>query len=97
LIGFSHHEIEGVRKRRCGANFTRPVVEERKGPTVDGNGNALGENVAIGTLKGRDFTELVELQILGRDTLGRLSVDNLELEVVCLCDCEDGGAAGVTL
>lgn len=65
--------------------------------TVDGNGHALGEDVAISALEGGNLAELVELEVLGRDTLGRLGVDNLELEVVGLSDCKDSSAAGVAL
>lgn len=67
------------------------------GRTVDGNGNALGENVAVGALESRDLSELVQLEVLSRDTLGRLSVDNLKIELVGLCDSAQGGGAGVAL
>lgn len=72
-------------------------MDARVRRTVDGNGHGLGEDVAIGTLKGRDLSELVELEVLGRDTLGRLSVNNLKVKVVGLSNCADGSAAGVTL
>jgi hypothetical protein len=65
--------------------------------TVDSNGNGLGENEAVGTLEGRDLAELVELQVLGRDTLGRLSGDELDVEAVLLCDSQERGGARVTL
>jgi hypothetical protein len=65
--------------------------------TVDGDGNALGEDVAVGTLEGGDLAELVELEVLGVDTLGRLGVNNVKVEVVGLCDGQQGGGTGVAL
>ncbi|TIA29845.1 hypothetical protein D6C78_09973 [Aureobasidium pullulans] len=65
--------------------------------TVDGNGNALGEDVAVGTLEGGDLAELVELEVLGLDTLGRLGVNDVKVEAVGLCDGQQGGGTGVTL
>jgi hypothetical protein len=65
--------------------------------TVDGNGNALGEDVAVGTLEGGDLAELVELEVLSLDTLGRLGVNDVKVEAVGLCDGQQGGGTGVTL
>ena len=65
--------------------------------TVDGNGNALGEDVAVGALEGGDLAELVDLEVLGVDTLGRLGVNNVKVEVVGLCDGQQGGGTGVAL
>lgn len=65
--------------------------------TVDGNGNALGEDVAVSALEGGDLAELVELEVLGVDTLGRLGVNNVKVEAVGLCDGQQGGGTGVTL
>ena len=65
--------------------------------TVDGNGDALDQNVAVGALKGRDLAELVELLVLIADTLGWLSVDELKLETVGFRDGRDGGGARVAL
>lgn len=65
--------------------------------TVDGDGNGLRENEAVGTLEGRDLAELVDLQVVGRDALGRLGVDELDVEAILLCDSEEGGGARVTL
>jgi hypothetical protein len=73
---------------------TRRRIGQR---TVDGNGNALGEDVAVGTLEGGDLAELVELEVLGVDTLGRLGVNNVKVEAVGLCDGQQGGGTGVTL
>ncbi|THZ80313.1 hypothetical protein D6C84_07549 [Aureobasidium pullulans] len=56
-----------------------------------GNGNALGEDVAVGTLEGGDLAELVELEVLGLDTLGRLGVNDVKVEAVGLCDGQQGG------
>jgi len=55
------------------------------------------ENIAIGSNECWDLSKTVELQVLSINTFGRLGVDNLEVDVVGLCDCEDCSAAGVTL
>ena len=65
--------------------------------TVDGNGHALAQNVAICALKGWDLAELVEFAVVVRDTLGWLGVDNVEVELVCLGDSEEGSGARVVL
>jgi len=65
--------------------------------TVDGNGNALAQDVAIGALKGWDLAELVEKAVVVRDTLGWLGVDDVEVELVCLGDSEEGSGARVVL
>ena len=65
--------------------------------TVDSDGDALAEDKSVGALKGRDLSELVELQIVLRDTLGRLSVDELDLEAVLLRDGQERGGTRVTL
>lgn len=65
--------------------------------TVDSDGDGLGENEAVLALEGGDLAELVELQVLGRNTLGGLSVDELDVEAVLLCDRKEGGGARVTL
>lgn len=67
------------------------------GRTVDGNGNALGENVAVGALEGGDLSELVQLEVLSGNTLGRLGVDNFKVKAVGLGDSTQGGGAGVAL
>jgi hypothetical protein len=65
--------------------------------TVDSDGDALGEYEAVGTLEGGNLAELVELQVVGRDTLRRLGVDKLDVEAVLLCDREKRRGARVTL
>jgi hypothetical protein len=65
--------------------------------TVDGDSNALVENVAISSNKGWDLSELVDLEVVGRDTLRRLSLNDLEVNIVCLRNSADGSGAGVTL
>ena len=52
--------------------------------TVDGNGHALSQNVAIRTLEGRHAAELVELAVVVRDALERLGVHDLKFELVGL-------------
>ena len=51
--------------------------------TIDCNGNALMECIAISANKGRDLAELVDLEIFGGDSLGGLSLDDFQLKVVC--------------
>ena len=65
--------------------------------TVDSDGDGLRENEAVSTLESRDLAKLVDLQILGRDALGRLSVDKFDVKTVLLCDSKEGGGARVTL
>ena len=65
--------------------------------TVDSDGNGLRENEAVGALEGGDLAELVELQVLLRDTLGGLGGDELDIEAVLLGDGEERGGARVTL
>src|SRR4051794_21454787 len=65
--------------------------------TVNGNGNTLVESVAISTYEGWDLAELVDLEVLGGDTLGWLSLNDLNVDVVGLSHSANGGGAGVTL
>lgn len=65
--------------------------------TVDGDGDGLVEDEAVGALEGRDTAKLVELEVLGRDTVGGLRVDELDIEVVLLRNGEEAGCAGVAL
>lgn len=58
--------------------------------TVDGDGNSLVEGETISTDKGWDFAELVDLEVLSRDTLGWLGLDDIELDVIGLCNCTNG-------
>lgn len=64
--------------------------------TVDRDGDALVENIAVGADEGRDLGERVELEVLGR-RVGRVDLLNLEVEVVGLRDGADGRGAGVEL
>lgn len=64
---------------------------KRKIRTVDSNSNAFGQDIAVSTLEGGNLAELVELQVLGRDTLSRLSMDKLDIEIVGLRNSEDRG------
>lgn len=68
----------------------RPCETERNvRRTVDGDGESLVENVTVGTLKGRNLSKSVELEVLGWDSLGRFGVNDLKVDVVCLCNCLD--------
>jgi hypothetical protein len=73
-------------KKRCGVALT-----------VHGDGDALGQDEAVLALEGGDLSELVELQVVGRDTLSRLGLDELNLEAILLCDCEERSGARVAL
>lgn len=48
------------------------------------------ESVTISTDECRDLAELVELEILFRKALARLSLDDLDFDVVGLGHCKDG-------
>ena len=80
-----------------GGPATGRIGWEVGGLTVDGNGHALGQDVAIGALESRDLAELVQLAVVVANALGRLGVDLLELDVVGLGDSVDGRGAGVAL
>lgn len=64
--------------------------------TVDRDGDALKENIAVGADEGRDLGEGVELEVLGR-RVGGVDLLNLEVEVVGLRDGVDCRGAGVEL
>lgn len=55
------------------------------------------ESVAISTNESWDLAELVDLEILRRDTLGRVGVDELQVDVVRLGHSSDGNGARVFL
>jgi hypothetical protein len=57
--------------------------------TVDSNSHALSQDIAISALECGDLAELVELQVLSGDTLSRLSMDQLDVEIVRLRNSED--------
>jgi hypothetical protein len=65
--------------------------------TVNGDGNALAQDVAVGALERRDLSKLVEQQVVGRDALLWHRVDNLDLELVGLCYSLERSRARVTL
>ena len=72
------------------------MLREEETRTVDGDGHALGEDVAIRTNKGRDLGERVCLQELG-SRLSGVNLDNIEVKAIGLRNREDGGGAGVEL
>lgn len=81
----------GASWRRCDERDTRQWPR-----TVDGDGDGLGESVAIAADKGRDLSQLVVLQNLRARVIG-IDLDSLELEAVGLRNGEDGRGAGVEL
>jgi len=80
---------------RCGAAEGHPLMPFRT-RTIDCDGNALGENIAVSTDKSRDLGEAVVLEVLLR-RLFCVGLDNLDLEVIGLGHGEDGRGAGVRL
>lgn len=64
--------------------------------TVDGDGHALVQDVAILALEGGDLAKLVELQIVG-GRAGGIDLNDLEVEVVGLRHGADGRGARVVL
>ena len=65
--------------------------------TVDSNGNSLAQDEAIGTLECGHLAELVELQVLGRETISGHSLNELEVKTVLLCNSEQRRSARVAL
>lgn len=65
-------------------------------PTVDGDGDALGEDEAISADEGRDLVKGVGLEELFSG-LGGVGLDLLEVDAVGLRDGADGRGAGVAL
>ena len=65
--------------------------------TVDSDGNTLVESVPVSAHKSRDLSKLVDLQVLSVKALGRLGLDNLEVDVVRLCNCTNGSRTWVAL
>lgn len=66
------------------------VRKQRPQLTVDGDSNTLVESVSISTNKGWNLSKLVQLEVLSGETLCWLSLDNLEVNIVGLCDCANG-------
>lgn len=69
---------------------------ERGQPTVDGDGHALVQDVAILTLEGGDLAELVELQVVGGGA-GGVNLDDLEVDIVGLSHGANGRGTRVVL
>ena len=64
--------------------------------TVDGDGNALGESIAVRPNERGDLAELVRILMLLGNVV-HINVDNVKVNVVGLRDREDRGGAGVLL
>jgi hypothetical protein len=88
LGGLEGFRPKRQRERGSGANVTSH--------TVDGDGNALSEDIAIGAHKGRNFVKRVGLGEL-RGRVLWVGVNLLEVEVVGLRNGADGRGAGVAL
>lgn len=75
------------------ANHRRQLLPH----TVYSDGNSLVEGVTISADECWDLSELVELQVLCRESLDWLRLDNLEFDIVRLGHCKDSRRAGVAL
>jgi hypothetical protein len=78
---------------RCGGVG---FFQEERSLTVDGNGNGLGQDVAIGADKDGNLGQRVELEELGSRVDG-VDNDSLDVQTVGLRNSEDGRGAGVAL
>jgi hypothetical protein len=58
--------------------------------TVDCNGDAFGQYIAICANESGDFAQFVDLEKVGRSFSASLDLYNLEVELVCLCNELDG-------
>jgi hypothetical protein len=65
--------------------------------TIDGDGDALGQHVAIGAHKSGDFGERIEFAVVVARFLGRWDGLKVQVEVIGLGDGEDGGRPRVVL
>lgn len=69
--------------------------------TVDGNGDGLSQDEAVGANEGRDLSEGIEAAVLGRVlelcVRGNINLDELEVELVGLCSHPGWDGAGVGL
>lgn len=80
------------------SHLVKIADRKERGPrTVDSDGDALAEDKAISALKGGDLAELVEPEVLLRDTVGGNGLDKLKVEVVLLCYDPEASSAGVAL
>lgn len=86
---------------RMGVKSMQIWKEKPSKRTIDGDGNDLGQSVAVGTLEGRDLAEGLDAAVLLRlvesSSRVRLSLDKLQLDVVSLSGNEDGDGASVLL
>ena len=64
--------------------------------TVDRNGNAFVNSVAVSAYKCGDLSELVELEVLGTN-IPSLKIDDLKVDVVSFGYCADSSRAGIAL
>lgn len=83
-----------------GFPFSWGILYARKAKarlTVDGDSDALAQDVSILALESRDLAELVELAVVVADTLGGLGVDQLDVEGVGLGDGEESRGTRVAL
>ena len=64
--------------------------------TVDSDGNALREGIAVRANECRDLAKLVRALVFLGDVV-HINIDNIEVNVVGLRDREDRGGAGILL
>ncbi len=65
--------------------------------TVNSNSNDLAQDPAIGRLEGRDSLERIELLVFCRETVGRVGLDKLNVEVVLLRNSKEDHGTGIAL
>ena len=90
MIAFDLHHAKQIPRVDCSD-------QKKIQLTVDGNGNALAQDIAVAALERRDLAQLVELAVVIAHAFRGLGVDDVELEVVGLGDGEQGGRAWVAL
>ena len=70
---------------------------ERERHTVNHNGNTFCEFIAVGANKGRDSAKRIDLQVVLREVVVRIRLNDLEFQIVGLGDSENGSSACITL
>ena len=65
--------------------------------TVDGNSNGFCQFVAILADEGRNFAEMIDAQVVIRDTLAWIGFYNLKVHIVGFGDYTNGSRTRVSL
>ena len=59
--------------------------------TVNGNGHAFGQGIAIASDKGGDFAKMIDLEVVLRDTVRWVGLDNVQIKLVGIRYRSNGG------